>query len=404
MLSLPARLSLESLTANAEAQTPQRELIARLRESEERFRTMADCAPVLLWMAEPDARCSFFNQVWLEFTGRPLEAEVGNGWAEGVHFEDFQRCMDIFLSAFVEHRPFRMEYRLRRADGAYRWLLDTGVPRFMPDGRFAGYIGSCIDITEIRDAHDALRTVNEELERRVEQRTAELRHTNEELEQFAYAASHDLQAPLRSISAYTALIRKRYGASLDPEAQDLFGFVVQGAQHMHQLIQDLLAYSRAGRSATDAVRVDCNELLDQVLADLATAMADSGVKIVRETLPTVSGDPAPLLQLFQNLIGNAIKFRGERTPEIRIRADLREKEWVFSVSDNGIGIPIEHRERIFKVFQRLHTQEQFPGTGIGLAICKRVVERHGGRIWVESNPGSGTTFLFSLPASPDESG
>ena len=183
-------------------------------ESEARFRLMADSSPVLLWMAGTDGLCDFFNVPWLDFTGRPLEAEVGNGWAEGVHFEDFQRCMHTYLEAFVQRRPFRMEYRLRRADGEYRWLLDTGIPRYTPDKDFAGYIGSCVDITELREAREAL-------EQRVRDRTADL-------EAFTYSVSHDLRAPARSVVGYSDMLAEDHGSGLDDEGRHRIGLAGRG--------------------------------------------------------------------------------------------------------------------------------------------------------------------------------
>jgi len=378
-------------------------LVERLRESEARFRTMADCAPVMLWMAETDGLCTFFNKCWLEFTGRPMEREYGNGWAEGVCAEDFEYCMHTYLESFVRRRAFRMEYRLRRADGAYRWLLDTGIPRFSPAGQFAGYIGSCIDITEIREAHQALQRMNEELEQRVAARTAELQRTNEELQQFAYVASHDLQAPLRTITGYISLLQKRYHGRLDNDADEFLDFITEGARHMQALIRDLLAYSRAGRSDCEQKPVDCNALVVDVLHNLHAAIEARSVRLVIDPLPVLPGDRLLLGQLFQNLIDNAIKFGATDNPLVRVNVTRTRNEYAFAITDNGIGIDPAQIGRLFRVFQRLHRADEYSGTGIGLAICKKVVERHGGRIWVESAPGQGSSFQFTLPATAPDS-
>lgn len=381
---------------------PGLDLIEQLRESEARFRTMADCAPVLLWLAEPDGLCSFFNKVWLDFTGRPMEAEIGNGWAEGVHFEDFERCMHTYLEAFVRHQSFRMEYRLRRADGQYRWLLDTGVPRFTPGGKFAGFVGSCIDISELREAHLTLQRSNEELERRVAERTAELTRSNEELEQFAYVTSHDLQAPLRTITGFIGLLQKRYKGRLDAEADEFIGFIVDGAHHMRDLIRDVLAYSRAARTGSvESAPVDSNSVIGEVCNSLKAVISEKKVDLQIGPLPVVRADPVMLSQLFQNLIDNGIKFSKSDSPQVRVSAERSGTLWQFAISDNGIGIAEKQQHRLFRVFQRLHTQDEYPGTGVGLAICKKMVERHGGRIWLKSAPGEGSTFYFTLPAVPD---
>lgn len=373
-------------------------LFGQLRESEERFRIMADCAPVLLWMAEPDALCSFFNKTWLDFSGRTLEQELGNGWAEGVHPEDFQASMSTYLNAFVLRRPFRMEYRLRRADGEYRWILDQGVPRYTPAGSFAGYIGSCIDISDMKEAHQALEQMNEGLEQRVKDRTVELQRSNDELQQFAYAASHDLQAPLRAIVGYTQLIKQRWAGKLDADTDEFIEYVVDGGKRMQNMINDLLSYSRAGCSPVTFEPIDCDKALDHALENLTAAIVESGAEIRRGELPSVPIDMTQMTLLLQNLIGNALKFRDAKTPLIEIGSQRRDQGWLFWVRDNGIGIEKNQHARIFQVFQRLHTAEQYPGTGVGLAICKKTVERYGGRIWVESEPGRGCTFFFTLPA------
>ena len=372
-------------------------LVEQLRESEERFRTMADYSPVMLWMAGTDALCNFFNKGWLDFSGRRLEDELGNGWAEAVHFEDFQRCMHTYMESFVARRPFRMEYRLRRHDGRFRWILDTGIPRFTPGGAFAGYIGSCIDITEIREAHETLQRVNLELERRVEERTQELSRSNADLEQFSYAVSHDLQAPLRTISGFIGLLEKRYAERLDPEGQEFLRYVADGAQRMHGLIGDLLAYARAGAHAPAAGEIETDRALDAALKNLAGAVGESGARIERTPLPRIRGDEARVTLLLQNLVGNAIKFRGAAAPVVRVAAEAQGEHWHFSVADNGIGIPADAHARLFRLFQRLNATERYPGSGVGLALCKRVVESHGGSIWFDSEPGRGSTFHFTWP-------
>jgi PAS domain S-box-containing protein len=374
-------------------------LIGQLRESEERFRTMADCSPVLLWMAGTDALCTFFNKGWLEFTGRTLDEEYGNGWAEGVHPEDFQRCMQHYMDSFVARRPFRMEYRLRRADGAYRWLLDTGVPRNTPGGSFAGYIGSCIDITELREAHQHLRRMNEELERRVQERTEALRHSIAELEQYAYVTSHDLRAPLRTISGFVGLLQKRHAGKLNGEALEFLDFIAGGARRMQHLLDDLLAYSRVGREPSACGAVDLNAVLADVLQDLDAGIRERNARIELAPLPTVAGDRTLLGIVFQNLLQNGIKFCRDLRQHVRVGAAREGEGWRIFVSDNGIGIPADCRERIFGVFSRLHAEEEFPGNGIGLAICRKAIDRLGGRIWVDSEPGAGATFHVSLPAA-----
>ncbi|HEX2049459.1 MAG TPA: PAS domain S-box protein [Actinomycetota bacterium] len=236
-------------------------------------------------------------------------------------------------------------------------------------------------------------------ERILEDRARDLERSNAELEQFAYVASHDLQEPLRMVASYVELLRSRYRGELDDDADTFIDFAVDGANRMRSLINDLLAYSRVQRRGGGLEPVDTGAVVDQAVSNLALAVADAGGRVTRDdVMPVVHGDVTQLVQLVQNLIGNAVKFRGESPPEVHVSAERRGAEWVFSVADNGIGISPAYAQRIFTIFERLHGPDEYTGTGIGLAICKRIVERHGGRIWVESREGAGATFRFTVPA------
>jgi len=373
--------------------TEQLRVHARLRETEERFRTMANFAPVLLWLAGTDSECNFFNEVWLRYTGRTMDEEMGVGWAEGVHPEDLQSTLDTYMSAFNQRLPFTMEYRLRRADGEYRWMFDTGVPRYESDGHFAGYVGSCIDITERKEAENTLRRLADNLA-----------HSNSELERFAWVASHDLQEPLRGVIGHTQLLADHYGSNLDAKAREIMDFTVSESLRAKQLVDDLLVYARVDAHGRVFELVDSADTVRRVMRSLSVAVDESAATITVAELPRVRGDETLLFQLFQNLLSNATKFRSERPLQVRISAEATGNDWRFAVSDNGIGYPMAYGERIFGVFQRLHDPGRYPGTGIGLAICKKVVELHGGRIWAESAPDRGSTFYFTLPrTAPAES-
>ncbi len=252
-------------------------------------------------------------------------------------------------------------------------------------------------------AEQEVRTLNKDLERRVAERTAELaerakdlERSNTELQQFAYVASHDLQEPLRTIASFTQLLAKRYNDKLDDKAREFINFAVDGSKRMQILINDLLAYSRVGTQGKPFTPTRCDAVLDRILKNLKTGIESSGAVITRDPLPVVMADEVQLAQLFQNLLTNAMKFRGADVPRIHISAAPDGTKWKVMVRDNGIGISPEHHDRIFVIFQRLHTKTQFPGTGIGLAISKKVAERHGGRIWIEPSPGGGTTFCFTI--------
>ena len=242
-------------------------------------------------------------------------------------------------------------------------------------------------------AEAAVHEANDELERQAQ----ELMRSNAELQQFAYVASHDLQEPLRMISSYTQLLQRRYGERFEPEAKEFMEFVVDGATRMKQLIEDILAYSRVGTRTREFKSVQCDAALGKALVNLRGSIEAKAATVTSDPLPALRGDEVQLVQLFQNLIGNALKFKGEGAPRIHVSAAERQDAWEIAVRDNGIGIDPQYFERIFMVFQRLHSKGEYPGTGIGLAICKKVVDRHGGRIRVESKPGEGSTFYFTLP-------
>lgn len=261
-------------------------------------------------------------------------------------------------------------------------------------------------------AEEELRWAYSELEIKVQERTAELATTNSalqkraeeltrsnaELEQFAYVASHDLQEPLRMVSSYTQLLARRYRGKLDDDADEFIAYAVDGATRMQTLINDLLTYSRVGTRGSEHAPTDVQRVFEVACANLRMAIEESGAEVASGELPTVIGDEIQLGQLFQNLIGNALKFRGERPIKVSVEAESRDGEWLFSVRDNGIGIEPQYAERIFLIFQRLHGKAEYAGTGIGLAVCKNIVERHGGRIWAESQPCEGSAFYFTLPA------
>jgi signal transduction histidine kinase len=227
----------------------------------------------------------------------------------------------------------------------------------------------------------------------------DLARSQRDLELYAHVASHDLQEPLRMVAAYTQLLAERYRGKLDEDADKYISYAVEGALRMQTLLLDLLAVSRAGQVQTRCGNTKCDTALDRALQNLRGAIEESGAVVTHDQLPALPAEPAQLVQLFENLIGNAIKFRGREVPAIRVSAERQDGQWLFAVADNGIGILPQYKDKIFVIFQRLNTREEYPGNGVGLAICKKIVEHHRGRIWVESEPGRGCTFRFTLPAS-----
>ncbi len=268
--------------------------------------------------------------------------------------------------------------------GATDYVLKDGLARLPEVVRRA-----------LRDKRE--RTLRHQVEEDLARKVDELARSNADLEQFAYVASHDLQEPLRMVTAYTQLLAERYRGKLDANADKFIGYASEGAQRMQVLIQDLLAFSRVGRNGFTSVSVDCNAVMKEVLQTLAAAIQESGAVINHAELPAVWADRTQVAQIFQNLIGNAIKFRGKTAPVISVQAEKTAELCRFSVNDNGIGIAPEYAENIFVVFQRLHARTEYPGNGIGLAICKKIIDHNGGKIWVESQAGSGSSFKFTLP-------
>lgn len=304
-----------------------------------------------------------------------------------VHPEDRERVERAYAASLERDVPLVSEHRVVWPDGSTRHLASRGKVYRDGSGRAAKVAGVCWDITR-----------RKEDEGRLQRYAEELRRSNKELEHFAYVASHDLQEPLRTVASFSQLIERRYKGRLDAEADEFIGFIVDGANRMQRLINDLLTYSRVGTRGRTFERVDLEAVLRTVLRDMEAVIQDTGAQIIHDPLPAVSGDEVQLRQLIQNLIGNAVKFRkpGER-PEVHVSAAKSGPAWEIRVRDNGIGIDPQYFQRVFVIFQRLHARNAYEGTGIGLAVCKKIVERHGGRIWVDSEPGVGATLCFTLP-------
>jgi PAS domain S-box-containing protein len=284
-----------------------------------------------------------------------------------------------------------------------RWVSTSKIPYLNETGEVIGVIGVSMDVTERKLDEEELKKHRDHLEELVNERTRELdnaiiglKRSNQELEQFAYVASHDLQEPLRMVSSYTQLLERRYKDQLDQDAKDFIFYAVDGANRMQHLINDLLDYSRVTTRGKPFVKLDLSTVLAHAIANLQKKIQETGAMIVNDDLPFVYGDELQLVRVFQNLLDNALKFTGTDPPRINITAKTIDDKIQISIADNGIGIDKIYTERVFTIFQRLHNKIEYPGTGIGLAICKRTVERHGGKIWFESEPGKGTTFCFTL--------
>jgi PAS domain S-box-containing protein len=331
----------------------------------------------------PDGTVTDVNAATEAITGFSREALVGTDFAD--YFTDPEKARAGYRQVFREGSVRDYALEVRRRDGGVTPVLYNASVYRGESGKVTGVFAAARDITELKRAEDALNRQAEELAR-----------SNAELEKFAYVASHDLQEPLRMISGFSQLLVRRYQGTLGPEADEFIGYVVDGTNRMQRLINDLLAYSRVGTRGGKFEPTDVSVALERALQNLRVTIEESGALVSRDPLPTVTADGIQLAQLFQNLIGNAVKFRGEQRPKVHVSARLDGGEWIFSVKDNGIGIDPKYFGRIFTIFQRLHGNTEYPGTGIGLAICKKIAERHGGRVWVESETGMGSTFFFSI--------
>jgi PAS domain S-box-containing protein len=363
----------------------------RLRESEARFQAMADTAPVLIWMTGTDSLCSYFNKPWLDFTGRTMEQEVGMGWTEGVHPDDVQGCFDCFLPAFHARKPFRMEYRLKRADGEYRWVIESGIPRYTGGGEFAGYIGSNIDITDLKRA--------EEERQRLRQLEADLAHINRVsmMGELAASLAHEIKQPIAAavMDAKSCLRWLRRDTPDMTEGCEAALRMINDATRAADVIDRVRSLYR--RDTSDRERLDVNAIIREMIILLHDNADRNSISIRTELdseLPLITADRVQLQQVLMNLILNGIEAikdeKGELTVSSKRTAD---SQLLVSVRDSGIGLPAGEVDRIFDAF--FTTKEQ--GTGMGLSISRRIIESHGGSLWASANAERGTTFQFTLP-------
>jgi PAS domain S-box-containing protein len=368
--------------------TERKQVEQSLRTSEARYRNIVEAVPVGITLTDEYGVITYYSA-----QAREMFGVAGDQAALGTNYRAWIAAGQLHArragAGGDPGRTPRTELRLLRADGKEFWGEVTAVLLEDPHGGDRARHGSIIVVQDISDRKEA----NEARARYA----AELERSNRELEQFAYVASHDLQEPLRMVASYVQLLAKDYAGRLDPEADVYIDYAVDGAHRMQRLIDDLLAFSRIGTRGGELAAVDCNAVIQDVQHSLHVAVEETGATITAAPLPTIIADRGQIYQLFQNLVANAIKFHGAAPPAIHISATRQTRGWIFTIRDNGIGIDPQYFGRIFVIFQRLHSRAQYSGTGIGLAICKKIVECHGGRIWVESAPGEGATFCFCLP-------
>jgi PAS domain S-box-containing protein len=349
----------------------------QLQESENRFRTMADTSPVLIWMADPSKERTYFNKMWLDFTGRALEQEKGYGWAEGVHPDDYVSCVEQYVAAFDQHLPFTMEYRLSRFDGVYRWILDNGSPRFAPDGTFLGYIGSCVDITE-----------RKEFETRKDE--------------FVALLSHELKTPITSLKGFTQILQRRFKEHDDGQTLHFLARMDKQLGKLGILINDLLEISKMQRETLPLhyEDFDLNGLIQEIVENLQATTLTHHIVVESTRNVFVHADRDRIGQVLINLLNNAIKY-SHNADKVILRMTANQHAATVCIQDFGIGIAAVHQQSIFERFYHVPDpiEKTFPGLGIGLYISREIIQRHHGRIWVESQKGEGSAFSFTLPLS-----
>ncbi|MGK7393986.1 MAG: sensor histidine kinase [Candidatus Cyclobacteriaceae bacterium M3_2C_046] len=385
----------------------------QLKASEEDANYLADVLPQIIWKTDNEGHAIYFNQVWYKFTGMNEQDSLGSGWLKAVHPDDQEETLSTWQQSIAESQKFQVEYRLRKHDGRYCWFLSIGIPKRNAQGAIEKWYGSCTDIEDQKNLNAFLENKVEERTSELKKANEELKRSNEELENFAYIASHDLQEPLRKIRAFGDMLAKKHANSLPEKAREYISRMQNASMRMQKLIDDLLNYSRVSRNFYDDMRpVNLKELVEEVLENMEAVVTDNDATISYNGLPTITGNRRQMSQLFQNLISNGIKFhKPDQRPVIKINSRQINSEtlktkyglssthphYELEVSDNGIGFKEKYLDKIFTIFQRLHGRFEYQGTGIGLAICRKVVENHHGVITAQSTPEEGSKFIIVIP-------
>ena len=377
-----------------------RRMEAALQESESRFRSMADGTPVMIWVHDPDGKIEFVNQAYTDYFGVTLEQVKTEGWQPLVHPEDRSGYVDVFIECLQQHRTFRAQCRVRRPDGQWYWIDSHGQPRFSATGEFIGMAGSSFDITQRKQAEEAIKRYAGQLE----QLNRDLAFANRELKDFTYVASHDLQEPLRKVSQFGRMLQMNAGETLTEDNQAYLDRMVDAAKRMQEMITGLLDYSRITTQGNPFKRVDLSQIAHEVLSDLEIRIEQTEGSVEIDSLPVIEADPLLMRQLFQNLIGNALKFhQANHPPIVKVWAGAgfmegkQEQTISLYFQDNGIGFDEQHLDKLFLPFVRLHGRSDYEGSGMGLSICRKITERHGGTITAKSSSGAGATFIVTLP-------
>jgi PAS domain S-box-containing protein len=374
-----------------------------IQESEREFRCLADFVPQFVWMCKPNGLNIYVNRRWVEYTGLTLEESYGRGWNIPFHPEDKQAAWDAWNQAVTTGDTYRVESRLRAADGTYRWFLMRGMPLRDDSGNIIKWFVTCTDIDDMKREQEAIRNSNLELEQRVQQRTAELVAMNSDLETFNYAVAHDLRGPLRHIDGFAHLLANELTPVMNDASKRHMVKIQKNIQQMLHLLEDLLELARLGRYELREKRCSLNNLVHEVVASLETDFKDRDVEWRIGELPFIDCDSTLMRQVFTNLISNALKFTRTRQPAvIEVDQIVIDGQKVVFVRDNGAGFSMQFADKLFGLFQRLHREEEFEGTGVGLVIVKRIMQRHGGRVWADAELDKGATFYLTFPTCEDD--
>lgn len=370
---------------------------AALRDSEDRFRTMANSIPQLAWIARADGSIHWYNERWYHYTGVTPGQMEDWGWQRVHDPRSLPVMMEKWREAIELGEPFEMEFPLRGADGVFRAFLTRVQPFRNAEGQVEQWFGTNTNVETLKQAEEKIRLLNTELEQRVIQRTSQLEAANRELEAFSYSVSHDLRAPLRAVDGFSQALLEDYAPLLPEDGRRYIETIRKGAQKMGTLIDDLLVFSRLGRQPMNQQKVETAKLVREVLDELVAQETGREIEVHVGDLPICTGDPALLRQVWVNLLSNALKYTRKReVSRVEVDFETTSAGTVYSVRDNGSGFDMRYAGKLFGVFQRLHRMEDYEGTGVGLAIVQRVIQRHGGRIWAESSLDQGTTFSFTL--------
>lgn len=369
-----------------------------LRIEEKRLRNIIESLPQLFWTCRYDGPCDYLSTQWIDYTGIPESEQLGYGWLEQLHPDDQERTIAEWNKKVKSCEIFDIEFRIRRKDGEYHWFQTRAVPLRNTENNITKWLGANTDIDSIRKAEAQLINYNKDLEQSVIKRTEQLEMANKELEAFSYSVSHDLRSPLRSVHGFSNILMQDYGKELDDEGRRICGIISSSAVQMSQLIDDLLNFSRIGRTSMNPTQLDMGSIAASVISELKTMPENNKVKFTLPKLLNAWGDSNLMKHVWKNLLANAVKYSSKaEIPKIIIKSCREGDTIIYSVRDNGVGFDMGYVDKLFGVFQRLHSEAEFEGNGVGLAIVQRIVMKHGGRVWAEGKVGKGAVFHFTLP-------